>query len=440
MRRRPGRVFGVATAMTMALLLAACAPSSGPIATKTTNDFTGEVTGSVVVWGGANLTAAAEVVLDGFKKENPGVSLSFEKYPYAEYPTKMKLQLSGGASTPDVMIVHDFLIGSFIDAGWLADVSSGITPSDYLKGSLDNATRDGKVYGVPGQSNPIGFWYRKDVFDSLGLSAPTTFEQYVATAQKLKAKGLYIDALDPNTAVQAFYTYLGQSGASVFDRDGKVMLGNGGAEALDRLKSVYDAGYLFKAAPNNSQDYWTAMNAGTVVARFGPASDAGYLAPSLAPSGPSGFGHWVYVDPPRLSGTGTATSMYDQSFIVVNAKSANKPAALALAKYLTTNVAAAQVYDNIDTHGIVVRQTPSDIKSLEALEKSASAWKVFGDEAVNATKAKLLLTGNVAFIHRDSRSSQVDDIVKSTLPNVFSGRVSSKEAITQMTDQISAIK
>ncbi len=132
--------------------------------------------------------------------------------------------------------------------------------------------------------------------------------------------------------------------------------------------------------------------------------------------------------------------MYDQSFIVVNAKSANKPAALALAKYLTTNVAAAQVYDNIDTHGIVVRQTPSDIKSLEALEKSASAWKVFGDEAVNATKAKLLLTGNVAFIHRDSRSSQVDDIVKSTLPNVFSGRVSSKEAITQMTDQISAIK
>ncbi len=62
---------------------------------------------------------------------------------------------------------------------------------------------------MPGQSNPIGFWYRKDVFDSLGLSAPTTFEQYVATAQKLKAKGLYIDALDPNTAVQAFYTYLG---------------------------------------------------------------------------------------------------------------------------------------------------------------------------------------------------------------------------------------
>ncbi len=45
------------------------------------------------------------------------MSLSFEKYPYAEYPTKMKLQLSGGANTPDVMIVHDFPIGSFIDAG-----------------------------------------------------------------------------------------------------------------------------------------------------------------------------------------------------------------------------------------------------------------------------------------------------------------------------------
>ena len=148
-------VFAVASAFGLAASPAVAQDAAAPLS------------GHVTLWGGANLTSAAQIVLEGFSKEHPDVSLSYEKFPFKEYPTKMRLQLSTGADTPDVMIVHDFLVDAFIKAGWLADLSSVVSPDAFLVGALDNVTVDGKIYGIPGQSNPTGLWYRSDIFKML---------------------------------------------------------------------------------------------------------------------------------------------------------------------------------------------------------------------------------------------------------------------------------
>ena len=43
----------------------------------------------------------------------------------------------------------------------------------------------GSTYGVPQNICPMVFFYRKDVFAKLGLSAPTTWAQYAADAAKI---------------------------------------------------------------------------------------------------------------------------------------------------------------------------------------------------------------------------------------------------------------
>ena len=63
----------------------------------------------LTMMGGAHLVSVAEIVLRDYLTEHPNVKINFEKYSYAEYPTKMKLQLSNDECTPDIMIGH--LIG-----------------------------------------------------------------------------------------------------------------------------------------------------------------------------------------------------------------------------------------------------------------------------------------------------------------------------------------
>ena len=419
-------VFAVASAFGLAASPAVAQDAAAPLS------------GHVTLWGGANLTSAAQIVLEGFSKEHPDVSLSYEKFPFKEYPTKMRLQLSTGADTPDVMIVHDFLVDAFIKAGWLADLSSVVSPDAFLVGALDNVTADGKIYGIPGQSNPTGLWYRSDIFKQLGVEAPASFDDYLAAAQKLKDAGYFIDAFDPNDAAGAFQLYLYQSGGAIYDRDGNVALGDKAVEALTTLKSMVDKGYFFAATPNQA-DYWSAVNAGKIVARFAASSDAAYLDTNLDPKGAGGYGSWIYADPPQF-GDAPKTYLYDQSFIVVNAMSKNLPAAIAVAQYLTRDPDAALVYDSIERPGIIVRQTPSELNALKAVEAGATGWAVFGGEAVNATKAKLLLATEPGTVPKDSRWNAAIDAITQILPQVFNGSLTPEAAVQQMTEQLQSIQ
>jgi len=398
----------------------------------------GDVAGTITLWGGANLVTASEIVTAGFVQEHPEVSMEYQKYPFAEYPTKMRLQLSSRADTPDLMIIHDYFVGSFIEAGWLEDLSSEVAEGDYVAGSIGAVSRDGKVYGIPGQSNPAGFWYRQDVFDQLGIPAPTTLEEYTAAADVLHGAGLSIDALDPNVATTNFLYYLYQSGGSLFDDDGTLQLGDPAVEALQALYDHHRAGYLFAAEPN-SQDYWSAANSGKLVARLGLSADAAYLTNSLDPAGAGGFGAWTYANPPALSSSAPASYLGDGSFFVINAASQNKTAALSLAKYLTGDPAAAVAYDDIDQDGVVVRQTPSQLESLRDLQQSATEWEVFGGQKVNATKAELLLTHEVGHVYRDDRSTKAEDAIELILPDVFSGKTTPAAAVQMMTENIGAL-
>ncbi|WP_350347519.1 extracellular solute-binding protein [Agromyces sp. G08B096] len=77
--------------------------------------------------------------------------------------------------------------------------------TDYVGDSADLFTEwqwqtgvfNDSVYAVPQASGPLGQFYRKDIFDSLGLAAPTTWEEYYEAAKVIRAS-------DPNRYIAAF--------------------------------------------------------------------------------------------------------------------------------------------------------------------------------------------------------------------------------------------
>lgn len=78
--------------------------------------------------------------------------------------------------------------------------------------------KDG-IWAVPQDTGPMALFYRKDIFDRLGLKAPTTWDEYATDAAKLKKAGHYIthySQTDPNW----FTGLLWQNKATMFQRNG----------------------------------------------------------------------------------------------------------------------------------------------------------------------------------------------------------------------------
>jgi raffinose/stachyose/melibiose transport system substrate-binding protein len=51
-------------------------------------------------------------------------------------------------------------------------------------------SRNGQLTGYPTSFNVLDVYYRKDIFDQLGLTVPTTFEEFEDVCAKLKAAGI----------------------------------------------------------------------------------------------------------------------------------------------------------------------------------------------------------------------------------------------------------
>ena len=104
----------------------------------------------------------------------------------------------------------------------------GISMDRYPAAFAKSASYDGKVLGFPLRAHAMLMFYRKDVFDSLGLSAPKSWADVIAASKKIRASGQKIEPLalyyhnDGNRQnLFIWLNYLWSVGANVFDKDFK---------------------------------------------------------------------------------------------------------------------------------------------------------------------------------------------------------------------------
>jgi multiple sugar transport system substrate-binding protein/raffinose/stachyose/melibiose transport system substrate-binding protein len=132
------------------------------------------------------------------------VQMYMEMYPEAEVvhssvaheDFKQAIRAYLTASTPpDVMT---WFAGNrarfFIDKGLVMDISDvwedeGFNES-YPTGFNAMSSVDGKQYFVPASWYWWAIYYRKDIFDDLGLEAPETWEEFLAVCETLKENGI----------------------------------------------------------------------------------------------------------------------------------------------------------------------------------------------------------------------------------------------------------
>lgn len=204
-----------------------------------------------------------EWVIEQFEAEYPNINVEMEAVADEPYKDKIRVVMASG-DVPDIFFSW---AGEF---SWkFAREGRALALDDYFYGTgwdevvILSATEpykwDGKLYGLPMRINGKFMVYNKQYFEDLGLSVPTTWDEFLAVCETLQendiipiafgnefpwASSHYVGdfnaKLVPSEVIQSDYLLTGEAD-TLFAHPGYV-------EALARFKTLNDEGYFNEGA------------------------------------------------------------------------------------------------------------------------------------------------------------------------------------------------
>ena len=130
-------------------------------------------------------------ILAAFHDEYPNITVKFDPTNPVEYDVTMQTLLEGGTA-PDLFYLRSFSTSrQQYDAGYLETLEDvpNLQTNFTEAARAPWATDDGVPYGVPFIAVSHGIYYNQNIFKELGLEVPTTWEELLADAQKIKDAG-----------------------------------------------------------------------------------------------------------------------------------------------------------------------------------------------------------------------------------------------------------
>jgi len=134
-----------------------------------------------------------EAAVEKFKAANPDINVTVNINDREAHKTAIRNFLS--ADAPDITAWYPGnRMAPFVKAGQFEDISDLWASDPNLSTSFEaikpTMTMDGKQWGVPYSYYQWGIYYRKDIFDKMGIAEPKTWDELLAASRKLKEGGV----------------------------------------------------------------------------------------------------------------------------------------------------------------------------------------------------------------------------------------------------------
>ena len=209
-----------------------------------------------------------QMLFDQYMEEHPNVTIETEELDDESYKTKFKAYASG-SSMPDLVNAwgQPSFLSEVIDAGLLAELN----PDDYadynfIEGSLAGFSKDGKLYGLARNTDVMGFYYNKALFEQVGAEVPTTWDELLDVVAKFNDEGIIPIAMDGSDKwpldIMIEDIYVKLVGAGAYDNAVEAVAtgeyDDNWKAAADKLVELAEAGG-FQAGFETS-DYGTTKN------------------------------------------------------------------------------------------------------------------------------------------------------------------------------------
>jgi lactose/L-arabinose transport system substrate-binding protein len=140
----------------------ATAPTAAPGAAS------GE-SGTVTVWGFEGTYEGIESQVDAFSKQFPNVKVDVKKFGYDDTHTNLLNAIVAGTGAPDLVGIDVLRLTQYVDG--LTDLSEQAKPyfDQFVPPTVSLGSYKGKFYGLATDSEPIGMFYRTDLWDQYGI-------------------------------------------------------------------------------------------------------------------------------------------------------------------------------------------------------------------------------------------------------------------------------
>ncbi len=203
-------------------------------------------------------------LVEEFNRQNPDIRVEYTAIPNNQFFTKMLTAMSTGTG-PDVLNMSSTQIARYIGTGMVAPIdptafgfrTQAELEDAWVPATLDAASENGVVYGVPSEYNVSAMVINTAHFRQAGLdpnAPPKTWDELVQTAEKLTVRqGNQITRRGfdffyvPNFYWLDFGILLAQWGGDLLNPEGTESIINS-PEAVQALQFWYDLVYQRKIA------------------------------------------------------------------------------------------------------------------------------------------------------------------------------------------------
>lgn len=209
-----------------------------------------------------------QMLIDEYMEQNKNVTIEVEALDEEAYKTKFKAYSMEGM--PDVVSIWGQ--PSFLDEVVAAGVLTELNPADYtdykfVEGSLNGFTYDGKLYGLPRNTDVQCIFYNQKMFADNGWEVPKSYDELLTLAGKISGAGIVPMAMDGGDGwplaiylSDVLFKLTGSNYSSIVSSaiaSGDFSDANL-QKAVELMRQAANAG-LFQNG-YDSQDYGTAMN------------------------------------------------------------------------------------------------------------------------------------------------------------------------------------
>lgn len=174
---------------------------------------------------GAQEEALTELTED-FMASNSNVKVNLQNQSsYKDLQQKVTATLASPKNLPTMTQAYGNWMYQPIEDGMILDLKPYMENEtlkfdnydDIIEGLKDGLEVDGKIYGLPFNKSSEVIWYNKTLFDELGLTVPTTYEEFAETAKVIyEKKGIPGAGFD---SLNNFYTIFLRNEGKVFDKN-----------------------------------------------------------------------------------------------------------------------------------------------------------------------------------------------------------------------------
>ncbi|MFI0928043.1 ABC transporter substrate-binding protein [Streptomyces sp. NPDC021012] len=273
--------------------------------------------------------------------EHPDIKVTVQKQASGDDLVTKIITATKAHKGPDLVQAEYQALPTLVSNDSLADIAAEVPEKvrdSFAPGIWQQTTFGGPaVYALPQDSGPLMFFYREDLFKQYGLSVPTTWDEFAATARTLKQKA-------PDKALTTFSANDAGLFAGLSQQAGAkwwTFAGDNWKVGIDdaATKKVADfwGGLVAEGAIDNQPMYtpaWNkAMNTGEQLAWV----SAVWAPGTLTTAAPAGKGKWAMARLPQWTKGANVTGSWGGSSTAVTADSKHKAAAAKFAIWLNTD-------------------------------------------------------------------------------------------------------